>query len=102
MIDSSPSINYVQCGGPSYAVQLGRRDGMSSASWKCNDLPSPQVDIPTAAAMFAKKGFNSFEMATLMGNYLLASFDLVLEQSARIQSMCIDTWNVTYPHTRCT
>ncbi|XP_047043613.1 peroxidase 57-like [Lolium rigidum] len=55
------------CGGPSYAVQLGRRDGMSSMSWKCSDLPAPHVDIPTAAAMFANKGFTSFEMAALMG-----------------------------------
>ncbi|KAM0884066.1 hypothetical protein ACQ4PT_031203 [Festuca glaucescens] len=55
------------CGGPSYAVQLGRRDGMSSASWMCTDLPAPHVDIPTATAMFAKKGFSSFEMAALMG-----------------------------------
>ncbi|CAM0956141.1 unnamed protein product [Alopecurus aequalis] len=54
-------------GGPSYAVDLGRRDGMSSVSWMCSDLPSPHVDIPTAAAMFAKKGFSLFEMATLMG-----------------------------------
>ncbi|XP_037412171.1 peroxidase 57-like [Triticum urartu] len=55
------------CGGPSYAVTLGRRDGMVSVSWMAGDLPSPHVDIPTAIAMFAKKGFNSFEMATLMG-----------------------------------
>jgi hypothetical protein len=61
----------MQCGGPSYAVQLGRRDGMSSMSWKCSDLPAPHVDIPTAAAMFANKGFNSFEMAALMCNYYL-------------------------------
>ena len=60
----------MQCGGPSYAVELGRRDGMSSVSWMCNDLPPPHVDVPTAAAMFAKKGFNTFEMATLMGNLL--------------------------------
>uniref|UniRef100_A0ACD5U4M3 Uncharacterized protein n=1 Tax=Avena sativa TaxID=4498 RepID=A0ACD5U4M3_AVESA len=54
-------------GGPSYGVQLGRRDGMSSMAWMCSDLPPPHVDIPTATAMFAKKGFSSFEMAALMG-----------------------------------
>jgi peroxidase len=30
-------------------------------------LPAPNVDIPTAIDMFAKKGFNSFDMAILMG-----------------------------------
>ncbi|TVU31637.1 hypothetical protein EJB05_23332, partial [Eragrostis curvula] len=54
-------------GGPSYQVQLGRRDGTVSQAWMAGALPSPSVDIPTAINMFAKKGFNSFDMAILMG-----------------------------------
>jgi hypothetical protein len=30
-------------------------------------LPGPNVDIPTAIDMFAKKGLNSFDMTVLMG-----------------------------------
>ncbi|KAL6906365.1 hypothetical protein ACP4OV_003966 [Aristida adscensionis] len=54
-------------GGPSYQVQLGRRDGMVSQASMASDLPGPNVDIPTAINMFANKGLNSFDMAILMG-----------------------------------
>jgi peroxidase len=55
------------CGGPRYEVQLGRLDGTVSQAWMAADLPGPDVDIPTAIDMFAKKGLNSFDMAILMG-----------------------------------
>ncbi|XP_006662615.1 peroxidase 57-like [Oryza brachyantha] len=55
------------CGGPRYEVQLGRLDGRVSQAWMATDLPGPDVDIPTAIDMFAKKGLNSFDMAILMG-----------------------------------
>ncbi|XP_062205759.1 peroxidase 57-like [Phragmites australis] len=54
-------------GGPNYQVQLGRRDGMVSQAWMAGALPGPNVDIPTAIDMFSKKGFNSFDMAILIG-----------------------------------
>jgi hypothetical protein len=57
----------VQCGGPSYQVQLGRRDGMVSQASMASILPGPGVDIPTAINLFARKGLNSFEMVSLMG-----------------------------------
>ncbi|CAN6300083.1 unnamed protein product [Urochloa humidicola] len=55
------------CGGPSYQVQLGRRDGMVSQASMASILPGPNVDIPTAIGLFSKKGLNSFDMAILMG-----------------------------------
>ncbi|CAN6288733.1 unnamed protein product [Urochloa humidicola] len=55
------------CGGPSYQVQLGRRDGMVSQASMASILPGPNVDIPTAISLFSKKGLNSFDMAILMG-----------------------------------
>ncbi|KAF8689398.1 hypothetical protein HU200_041942 [Digitaria exilis] len=55
------------CGGPSYQVQLGRRDGMVSQAYMASILPGPNVDIPTAIDLFSKKGLNSFDMAILMG-----------------------------------
>jgi hypothetical protein len=48
-------------------VQLGRRDGRVSQAWMAGALPGPNVDIPTAIDMFAKKGLNSFDMTVLMG-----------------------------------
>ncbi|GJN20155.1 hypothetical protein PR202_gb07496 [Eleusine coracana subsp. coracana] len=54
-------------GGPKYQVPLGRRDGTVSQAGMASALPAPNVDIPTAIDMFAKKGFNSFDMAVLMG-----------------------------------
>lgn len=57
----------VQCGGPSYQVQLGRRDGMVSQASMASILPGPNVDVPTAIDLFARKGLNSFEMVSLMG-----------------------------------
>ncbi|KAJ1296193.1 hypothetical protein BS78_01G280800 [Paspalum vaginatum] len=55
------------CGGPSYQVQLGRRDGMVSQASMASILPGPDVDIPTAINLFSTKGLNSFDMAILMG-----------------------------------
>ncbi|KAL5224950.1 hypothetical protein ABZP36_011589 [Zizania latifolia] len=55
------------CGGARYEVQLGRRDGTVSQAYMAAQLPGPDVDIPTAIDMFAKKGLNSFDMAILMG-----------------------------------
>src|SRR5688572_22595411 len=57
----------VQCGGPRYQVQLGRRDGMVSQASRASILPGPNVDIPTAISLFSKKNLNSFDMAILMG-----------------------------------
>lgn len=55
------------CGGPTYQVQLGRRDGMVSQASMASILPGPNVDIPTAIDLFSKKGLNSFDMAILIG-----------------------------------
>ncbi|KAG8092606.1 hypothetical protein GUJ93_ZPchr0012g21597 [Zizania palustris] len=58
---------HMHCGGERYEVQLGRRDGTVSQAYMAAQLPGPDVDIPTAIDMFAKKGLNSFDMAILMG-----------------------------------
>ena len=60
-------MHQVQCGGPTYQVQLGRRDGMVSQASMASILPGPNVDIPTAIDLFSKKGLNSFDMAILIG-----------------------------------
>ena len=57
----------VQCGGPSYQVQLGRRDGMVSQASMASILPGPNVDVPTAIDLFGRKGINALEMVSLMG-----------------------------------
>lgn len=55
------------CGGPSYQVQLGRRDGMVSQASMASILPGPNVDISTAIDLFGRKGINALEMVSLMG-----------------------------------
>lgn len=68
----------VQCGGPSYQVQLGRRDGMVSQASMASILPGPNVDISTAIDLFGRKGINALEMVSLMGTSQPICYDVAI------------------------
>lgn len=60
--------SHVQLGGPSWTVQLGRRDSTTASLSAANtDLPSPASSLSTLLAAFAKKGLNSTDMVALSG-----------------------------------
>ncbi|KAJ0007477.1 hypothetical protein Pint_30705 [Pistacia integerrima] len=58
----------VALGGPSWTVQLGRRDSTTASLGAANtDLPSPLLDLSDLISSFAKKGFSAKEMVVLSG-----------------------------------
>ncbi|TVU38182.1 hypothetical protein EJB05_11538, partial [Eragrostis curvula] len=58
----------VALGGPSWTVQLGRRDSTTASLSTVNtDLPSPASSLSTLLAVFAKKGLSSTDMVALSG-----------------------------------
>ncbi|CAI9096925.1 OLC1v1033189C1 [Oldenlandia corymbosa var. corymbosa] len=65
--DSSAAV-----GGPSWDVQLGRRDSTTaSRSLADANLPSPFSDLPTLISKFSAKGLNAREMVALSGSHTL-------------------------------
>ncbi|XP_031255422.1 cationic peroxidase 1-like [Pistacia vera] len=58
----------VALGGPSWTVQLGRRESTTASLGAANtDLPSPLLDLSDLISSFAKKGFSAKEMVVLSG-----------------------------------
>ncbi|XP_057983648.1 peroxidase 55 [Malania oleifera] len=55
-------------GGPSFSVELGRRDGLiSQASQVAANLPKPSFDLGQLNALFAKKNLSQIDMIALSG-----------------------------------
>ncbi|KAJ4963199.1 hypothetical protein NE237_023138 [Protea cynaroides] len=55
-------------GGPSFAVELGRLDGLSSTSSSVNgNLPLPTFDLDKLTSMFASHGLSQNDMIALSG-----------------------------------
>ncbi|XWS74423.1 hypothetical protein CRYUN_Cryun02cG0214700 [Craigia yunnanensis] len=55
-------------GGPSWTVQLGRRDSTTASFSNANtDLASPLMNLDELISVFSKKGFTAKEMVALSG-----------------------------------
>ena len=58
----------MQSGGPSYPVELGRLDGLSSTAASVNGkLPQPTFSLNQLTAMFAANGLSQTDMIALSG-----------------------------------
>lgn len=58
-----------QSGGPSYAVELGRLDGLSSKAESVNGkLPQPAFNLNQLNSLFAANGLSQTDMIALSGN----------------------------------
>ncbi|KAK4750522.1 hypothetical protein SAY87_004004 [Trapa incisa] len=58
----------VAAGGPSFSVELGRRDGLvSMASRVAGNLPGPEFNLKQLTDMFAEHGLNQLDMIALSG-----------------------------------
>lgn len=61
-----------QAGGPSYSVELGRRDGrISTTASVTNNLPHPEFKLDQLNSMFAKNGLSQTDMIALSGKYFI-------------------------------
>uniref|UniRef100_A0A2N9FMD4 peroxidase n=1 Tax=Fagus sylvatica TaxID=28930 RepID=A0A2N9FMD4_FAGSY len=59
-------------GGPSWTVQLGRRDSTTASFSAANsDLPSPTMDLKDLISAFSNKGFTAKEMVALSGSHTI-------------------------------
>lgn len=59
-----------QAGGPSYAVELGRLDGLrSTASSVPGRLPAPFFNLDQLNQMFAANGLSQADMVALSGTF---------------------------------
>ncbi|MED6194816.1 NAD(+) salvage pathway protein [Stylosanthes scabra] len=62
----------VALGGPSWTVQLGRRDSTTaSLSLANSDLPAPTLDLSGLISAFSKKGLSTSEMVALSGGHTI-------------------------------
>ncbi|XP_059302665.1 cationic peroxidase 1-like [Lycium ferocissimum] len=61
-----------ELGGPSWTVQLGRRDSTTASLSAANsDIPSPLSDLSDLISNFANKGFTAKEMVALAGAHTI-------------------------------
>ncbi|CAI9774774.1 unnamed protein product [Fraxinus pennsylvanica] len=62
----------VALGGPSWEVQLGRRDSTTASESKANnDIPSPFMDLPALIDSFKKQGLNVKDLVALSGGHTI-------------------------------
>lgn len=59
---------FLQLGGPSWTVQLGRRDSTTASLSAANtELPSPSLDVNDLISTFSNKGFTAKDLVALSG-----------------------------------
>eukprot|EP00261_Vitis_vinifera_P013864 XP_002285723.1 PREDICTED: cationic peroxidase 1 [Vitis vinifera] len=62
----------VALGGPTWTLQLGRRDSTTASLSTANsDLPGPASDLSTLISRFSNKGFTTKEMVALSGTHTI-------------------------------
>ncbi|TVU40306.1 hypothetical protein EJB05_13764 [Eragrostis curvula] len=68
-VDAVPQCRN-KAGGPSYAVELGRLDGLSSMASSVNGkLPAPFLNFDQLTAIFATNGLSQADMIALSGTW---------------------------------
>lgn len=70
---------YNQAGGPSYAVELGRMDGLTStAASVTGKLPQPGFNLNQLTSLFAANGLSQSDMIALSG--IVTSSSSIIDQ----------------------
>ncbi|KAJ1685296.1 hypothetical protein LUZ63_016686 [Rhynchospora breviuscula] len=77
-IAARDSVNLA--GGPSWSVELGRRDGLVSSASDVSNLPAPTDSVDVQRQKFSDKGLSDHDLVTLVGNSLIFSLDKSLKQ----------------------
>lgn len=64
----------MQLGGPTWQVQLGRRDSTTANMSQANvDLPSPFLNFPQLIEVFNRQGLDAKDLVALSGGHTLGS-----------------------------
>lgn len=63
---------HLQLGGPSWKVQLGRRDSTTASRTQANiDIPAPFLDLPGLINNFKNQGLDEKDLVALSGGHTL-------------------------------
>ncbi|KAH9668223.1 peroxidase [Citrus sinensis] len=92
----------VAFGGPSWTVQLGRRDSTTASSSAVNtNIPSPLMDLNDLISNFAKKGLSAKEMVALSGAHTIGQARCLLFRQRIYNETNIDSEFATSLKSNC-
>ncbi|KAF5727298.1 cationic peroxidase 1-like [Tripterygium wilfordii] len=92
----------VTLGGPSWTVQLGRRDSTTASFSAANtDMPSPIMELSELVAAFSNKGFNTNEMVALSGSHTIGQARCLLFRTRLYNESNIDSTYATSLKANC-
>ncbi|KAJ4719048.1 Peroxidase [Melia azedarach] len=92
----------VALGGPSWTVELGRRDSSTTSySAVASNLPSPFMDLSALISAFANKGFNAQEMVALSGAHSIGQARCLLFRDRIHKESNIDSSFATSLQSNC-
>lgn len=68
-----------QLGGPSWTVQLGRRDSTTASLSAANsNIPAPTLNLSALITAFSNKGFSAKELVALSGLFYYLTVGLAV------------------------
>ncbi|KAG2691079.1 hypothetical protein I3760_09G218900 [Carya illinoinensis] len=92
----------VALGGPSWTVQLGRRDSTTASAATANsDLPPPTLSLSGLISAFSKKGFTAKEMVALSGSHTIGQARCITFRSRIYNETDIDSSFATSLQSKC-
>ncbi|XP_025827229.1 cationic peroxidase 1-like [Panicum hallii] len=92
----------VALGGPTWVVNLGRRDSMTaSLDTANNDIPAPTLDLSDLTKLFSNKGLGTTDMIALSGGHTIGQARCVNFRDRIYSETNIDTSLVTSLKSNC-
>ncbi|KAL9342741.1 hypothetical protein Peur_066066 [Populus x canadensis] len=92
----------VALSGPSWTVQLGRRDSTTASLGAANsDLPSPLMDLSDLITSFSNKGFTAKEMVALSGSHTIGQARCLLFRNRVYNETSLDSTLATSLKSNC-
>ncbi|KAL3517981.1 hypothetical protein ACH5RR_020570 [Cinchona calisaya] len=94
----------VALGGPTWAVQLGRRDSPTASlddAGNNANIPSPAMDLSDILTVFANKSFTAKEMVGLLRSHTIGQARCLTFRNRVYNETLIDASFATTPKTNC-
>ncbi|KAL7247207.1 hypothetical protein ACSBR2_002176 [Camellia fascicularis] len=89
-------------GGPTWTVQLGRRDSTTASLSSANsELPSPFMDLSDLISAFSNKGFTTTDMVALSGSHTIGQASCVTFRRRIYNETNIDSSLATFRKFNC-
>ncbi|KAL5808968.1 hypothetical protein ACOSQ3_029659 [Xanthoceras sorbifolium] len=92
----------VALGGPSWTVQLGRRDSTTASQTAANNnIPGPTLDLSALITAFSNKGFTAKEMVALSGSHSIGQARCTTFRARIYNETIIDSSFATSTRSKC-